>query len=236
LKSSRSALLSARATEFVESVLALHPPIAVFDCDGTLWPNDSGQDFFYWEIKRGLVPKAIADRMLGRYDEYLAGRVDEVTMCGEMVTMHAGMPEKVLDEAAGEFFASIIEPRIFPEMRELVLRLKAQGSDVWAVSSTNEWVVRAGVRDFGIARDHVLAARAAIDNGRATDKLLEIPTDDGKAIAIRRHINAPVACVFGNSMHDFAMLELAQHPFAINPNPDLDAIARERGWRVYRPI
>ena len=28
---------------------------------------------------------------------------------------------------------------------------------------------------------------------------------------------------------------MAQHPFAINPNPDLERLARERGWTVYFP-
>ena len=30
---------------------------------------------------------------------------------------------------------------------------------------------------------------------------------------------------FGNSVHDLAMLEIARHPFAVNPNPDLEKIA-----------
>jgi phosphoserine phosphatase len=31
------------------------------------------------------------------------------------------------------------------------------------------------------------------------------------------------------------MLELARHPFAVNPNPDLEGIAREKGWQIYWP-
>jgi len=44
-----------KASQFIESVLALRPEIAVFDCDGTLWSGDAGRDFFYWEIERGVV-------------------------------------------------------------------------------------------------------------------------------------------------------------------------------------
>jgi len=47
--------LSQQAKQFVESILALKPSVAVFDCDGTLWSGDAGADFFYWEIERGLV-------------------------------------------------------------------------------------------------------------------------------------------------------------------------------------
>jgi phosphoserine phosphatase len=31
------------------------------------------------------------------------------------------------------------------------------------------------------------------------------------------------------------MLELATHPFAINPNPDLEIVATARGWTIYWP-
>jgi phosphoserine phosphatase len=31
------------------------------------------------------------------------------------------------------------------------------------------------------------------------------------------------------------MLSAAKNGFAVNPNPDLEALARQRGWRVYFP-
>lgn len=99
--------LPAGAREFVERVLATHPAIGVFDCDGTLWSGDSGADFFYWEIERGLIPKAVADAALARYDLYNRGQVDETTMCGEMVQIHAGLSERVIREAAEKFFSEV---------------------------------------------------------------------------------------------------------------------------------
>src|SRR5262249_53065387 len=73
--------LSSRALQFVDSVLALRPKIAVFDCDGTLWSGDSGADFFYWEIERGLISPEITAWALPRYEEYKAGNVAEEVMC-----------------------------------------------------------------------------------------------------------------------------------------------------------
>jgi phosphoserine phosphatase len=31
------------------------------------------------------------------------------------------------------------------------------------------------------------------------------------------------------------MLAMSPHPFAINPKPDLEKIAREQGWQIYFP-
>jgi phosphoserine phosphatase len=227
--------LSSAALEFIESVTALKPQIAVFDCDGTLWEGDSGADFFYWEIERGLVSAEVAAWALPRYEDYKAGKVDEETMCGEMVAMNAGIPERRLEEAAEEFFLGVIEHRIFPEMQELTRRLADAGCDLWAVSSTNIWSIAAGVKRFGIPVEHALAVTVEIENGLASDRLIQVPTDEGKAVVIRRNISGQVDACFGNSIHDAAMLELARHPFAIGPTEELEAIARKKHWRIYRP-
>jgi phosphoserine phosphatase len=31
------------------------------------------------------------------------------------------------------------------------------------------------------------------------------------------------------------MLAMAKHSFAVNPNPDLEAVARKFGWQIYFP-
>ncbi len=227
--------LSSAAEQFVESVLALRPKTAIFDCDGTLWEGDAGADFFYWEIERGLVPEAIAQWVLPRYKDYKAGKVDEETMCGEMVAINAGIPERVLEEAAEEFFSSVVEHRIFPEMQQLTRRLAEAGCELWAVSSTNIWAIGAGVKRFNIPGNRVLAVCLEVEDGRVTDRLVHVPTDEGKAVAIRKHVAAPVDACFGNSIHDAAMLELSAHPVAVGPTPELEAVAKEKGWRVYRP-
>ncbi|HVZ61960.1 MAG TPA: hypothetical protein VG892_14345, partial [Terriglobales bacterium] len=77
--------------EFVRSVLELRPQLAVFDCDGTLWPMDSGEGFMNWEIERGLLAPEAASWIKARYREYKEGRVGEERMCGEMVTIHKGL-------------------------------------------------------------------------------------------------------------------------------------------------
>jgi phosphoserine phosphatase len=216
-------------------VLALHLRLAVFDCDGTLWSGDAGRDFFYWEMQRGLVSPEVASAMRERYRLYELGEVDEETMCGEMVTMNAGVPVERLYAAGEEFFEEVVSRRIFAEMQQLTRKLSESGCELWAVSSTNDWVVEAGAARFGIARDHVLAACVSSNDGKATDRLVRVPTDELKVTAIREVIGRPVDAVFGNSIHDQAMLEITEHPFCINPNHDLEWVAKQKNWPVYWP-
>jgi len=226
---------SSPSQRFADSVLALRPRVAVFDCDGTLWNGDSGADFFYWELERGLIAPEVAQWATARYQDYKAGNVGEDTMCGEMVAINAGSSLESLQEAAEEFFSSVVEPRIFPEMLRLTRELDSIGCEVWAVSSTNDWVVREGVKRFGIPRRRVLAACVHIEDGQVTDRIIRVPSGPGKAIAIAEVVKKPVDVCFGNSIHDVAMLEVARHPFAVNPNPDLEKIAEEKGWQIYWP-
>ena len=226
-------------TEFIESVLTLKPRVATFDCDGTLWSVDAGEGFFSWELNQGLVSDNIASWARSRYAAYKAGQVAEDVMCGEMVTMHRGLQEEVVQQACDAYFAQAIAPNIFPEMRELVQRLRASGCDVWAVSSSNQWIIRSGMRSFGIPQNRILAAEVAVENGTITDRLIRVPSGPGKSEAIRSVLkSAPESapdCAFGNAIWDREMLAMSKHPFAINPNPDLKQVALANGWTVYQP-
>jgi len=222
-------------TELLESVLRLQPKLATFDCDGTLWSGDAGEGFFDWELRRGIVSEEIVRWARARYADYRAGKVDEDTMCGEMVTMHRGMRETEVVRAAQEYFDKHFISKVFPEMRDLVARLQDSGCEVWAVSSTNEWVIRESVKHFGIPANQVIAATVEIENGVVTDRLIRVPSGEGKPRAIREVIRRDPDAAFGNSRWDADMLKIAKHGFAVNPNPDLEAMAKEQGWTIYFP-
>jgi HAD superfamily phosphoserine phosphatase-like hydrolase len=221
--------------QFIEHVVGLRPRVAAFDCDGTLWAGDAGETFFDWEIKQSLVTAEVAHSLRARYALYKAGQVAEEDMCGEMVTMHAGMSEATMMQAASEFMTDSFPGRVFPEMRELVQRLQQDGCEIWAVSSSNEWVIRAGMKQFGIGDGRILAAKVELDGDRITSRLVRVPSGPGKPRALREVAAKEIDAAFGNSRWDADMLAMARHGYAVNPNPDLEAAARERGWTVYFP-
>jgi len=173
--------------------------------------------------------------MRARYVEYKAGRISEEGMCGEMVTMHKGLTEARMMKAASDFMTDAFPGHIFPEMQELVERLRENGCEIWAVSSSNEWVIRAGMKAFGIPADRILATKVELENGTITDRLVRVPSGPGKPKALREVVSKDIDAVFGNSRWDADMLMIAKHAFAVNPNPDLEVAARERGWTIYFP-
>ena len=222
--------------QFLDSITRLQPRVAAFDCDGTLWSGDAGERFFDWELRSGDVVSAALDRpMRDRHAAYKRGEVDETTMCGEMVTMHRGIEERKLMDAATRFFKQCFATQIFPDMRELVRRLHENGCEIWAVSSSNEWIIRAAMTYFGIPEDRILAAKVELDGFTATDRLIRVPSGSGKSLALRELVKKDIDAAFGNSRWDTEMLAMAKHAVAVNPNPDLEATAKGRGWRIYFP-
>lgn len=223
------------AQEFKRLVLESKPKVAVFDCDGTLWGGDSGYGFMAWSLEQGLVSRSTSDWIDNRHRSYRAGEVSELDICGEMVQIYEGLRDQELRDAAAQYVNEFVRSHIFPEMVDLVAALRAAGADLWAVSSTNRWVVAEGLRDFGIPENRILAADVRVKDGVITSEILDVPTGPGKAVALRRVGLTNPDAVFGNSIHDLAMLDMAKNPYCVNPSPALLAIAAKNGWGYYRP-
>jgi phosphoserine phosphatase len=221
--------------EFRRAVLDGTPRVAVFDCDGTLWDGDAGLGFMTWSMEAGLLSRDASGWIDARHRLYRQGEVSELAICGEMVQVYAGLRDDELRRAAARYFAAHVEAQIFPEMQALVTDLRAAGTDIWAVSSTNNWVVEEGVKRFGIGPERIMAARVRVHDGLITSDLIDVPTDEGKAEALRRAGIPNPDAVFGNSVHDAAMLEIARRAFPVNPSAALVQMAAQRGWKVFYP-
>jgi phosphoserine phosphatase len=219
----------------IDSVLRLNPRLAVFDCDGTLWSGDAGEAFFDWELNRRVVSEEVVRWARSRYANYRAGKVSEDEMCGEMVTLHRGLKESYVLRLAREFFEENFARQVFADMRHLIRRLETAQCEVWAVSSTNQWVIREAMPYVGISPERILAASAEVIDGVITANLTQVPSGRGKPKAILEVIGRVPDAAFGNSRWDTEMLLLARHAIVVNPNPDLELLARENNWPIYWP-
>ncbi len=223
------------AEEFEQLVLAADPKVAAFDCDGTLWGGDAGYGFMAWSLEQGLVSRSTSDWIDTRHRAYQAGQVSELVICGEMVRIYAGLRDQELRAAAAQYVQEFVRPRVFPELASLVSTLLKKGVEIWAVSSTNRWVVAEGVRDFAIPENRILAAEVRVAAGIITSEILDVPTDEGKVASLARVGITTPDVVFGNSIHDLAMLEIARRAFPVNPSQALLDAAAKHGWGFFRP-
>ena len=187
-----------------------------------------------------LLAPAQTAWLKSRYEGYKRGEVSELAICGEMVQVYHGLRTPLCAPPPPSSSAATSSPTSSPRCWNSSPRLQAAGTDIWAVSSTCDWVIEEGVQRFHIPANRVLAARVECANGLATDRLLDVPTDEGKVASLHRvGITAPDA-VFGNSVHDAAMLAIAQaernqRSLCRQSAADLLRRAAADGWPVYFP-
>src|SRR5258708_425355 len=224
------------AEELQQKVLNLKPKVAVFDCDGTLWDGDAGFGFMEWSLEQGLVSRSTSDWIDTRHRAYRAGTVSEVQICGEMVQIYAGLRETELREAAARYVGEFVLPRVFPEIARLVAKLRAAGVELWAVSSTNKWVVAEGIRAFEIPEARLLAAEVAVVDGTITSTLVDVPTDEGKATALRRVGGERPAGAFCDSIPEPAPPAIGAPCFPLKPSPGRLRSAGRTWWGVCSPL
>jgi len=110
------------------------------------------------------------------------------------------------------------------------------------VTATNEFVTRPIASAFGV--EHLLAVELERDdNGCVTGRTRGVPTfREGKVTRVEAWLAAQGqnwstfddVLFYSDSTNDLPLLERVKTPVATNPTPALDAIARERGWRILR--
>ena len=221
--------------------------IAVFDNDGTLWPEYPLPFQAAFAVDR-LRARAAADAKL-RADpmvgSLLAGDLATL-MAGDrhegllhvVALTHAGLTTDAFRAAVEDWVATAKHPRFgrpydrltYQPMQEVLAFLRAHGFKTWIVSGGGVDFMRAWTeRVYGIPPEQVIGSTGRPKyelrpEGPTLVKTLEhLFVDDkaGKPVGIHQFIGRrPIAC-FGNSDGDLAMLE---YTTIGNPRPTLGVI------------
>jgi HAD superfamily hydrolase (TIGR01490 family) len=122
----------------------------------------------------------------------------------------------------------------------LVARHREAGDRLAIVTATNEFVTAPIARAFEVDTLIALELERTAD-GRCTGRVTGVPSfREGKVARVEAWLAADGlklqdfgrVTVYSDSPNDLPLLEIATDPVATNPSPALDAVARERGWRV----
>jgi HAD superfamily phosphoserine phosphatase-like hydrolase len=145
-------------------------------------------------------------------------------------------------EGGGEPVTVVRGIRARPEMTALIAALTQAGFDVYIVSASPEWLVRAYAPRLGLSRDRVIGMRATATATRTTANV-DTPSTyrAGKVAAIRSRVppggRVPVFAA-GDALTDLEMMEEASDLalFIDRGDPTVRARAEARGWAVQRPF
>ena len=215
--------------------------LCLFDLDETLIPIDSDHAWGEFLILLGWVDEAEFRR---RNDEffamYKAGKLDVHAYIAFVTAPLQTRTPAQLDAAHARFMDEVIAPRMTASARTLVREHLERGDTVALVTATNEFVTAPIARAFGI--EHLIAIRLERNAlGTITGRIVGVPSyREGKVTRVEQWLHEQGAhwadfgstTVYTDSLNDLPLLERATHPVATNPSPALDAVARERGWRI----
>lgn len=210
--------------------------LRIFDLDETLTSCDTSSLFCEYLQSTGLVtdPAFMAEeqRLMDLYAEQKMSVAEYIRF--QMKPL-AHFNQAAVDELTDEFVAQVIVPKLYPEGRELLKQLRAEGHRLVIISATAAFIVRAVARQLGV--DDVLAIDLCTDSeGHYTGEIDGVPTyQQGKVTRLNAWLEAESeslegAAFYSDSMNDLPLLEVVEQPVATNPCPRLAAVAAERNW------
>ena len=175
------------------------------------------------------------------YAHYRAGTLDIQAFLDFQLAPLARHPREELDTWHQEFMARHIEPLITRAARARLALHQDAGHLCALVTATNAFVTGPIARNLGIP--HLIATIPAqrADNGAYTGKPRGTPSfREGKITRVEAWLESlglwwgafQRTWFYSDSHNDLPLLERVSDPVAVDPDPTLAALAREKGWPI----
>lgn len=211
--------------------------LALFDLDNTLLAGDSDYLWGQYLVERGLVDGERYEQENERFfRDYHAGRLDIRAFLRFALRPLAEHPLAELHAWREAFLREKIDPVMLGPARALVERHRAAGDLLMVITATNAFVTAPIAARFGIP--HLIATEPELVDGRYTGEVAGIPAfREGKVQRLDAWLEQTGQTLAGSAFYsdshnDLPLLERVDRPVAVDPDPQLRAVAEERGWPV----
>lgn len=219
---------------------------AFFDLDHTLLPVDScGLWAYFLFTKCGSEEEALTQKQKQFDEEYFHGQLDmEAFMDFEMAILHR-FPRKELEVFREEYLRRFIKPKVTKEALDLVQKYKEAGYITVMVTATHRFPVEPIAKLFHMD-DLICSEPEEDEKGEFTGGWISHSFGPNKVTAVKNYMKARgqeeknwEGCVFySDSKNDYPLLQTMEdyggQPYAANPDPYLEKIAKEKRWPIVR--
>jgi HAD superfamily hydrolase (TIGR01490 family) len=213
---------------------------AFFDLDKTLIEGSSAIHFGRAAYRHGLMTRTQLARDLWANVKFrIRGSTDAGSdeLRQRILDSIAGTPVRDLERMGHEVLAGVL-PRVYPDVLREAYEHQDAGRKIFIVTAASHEM--AELMAYVLFFDGGIGTRSEIHDGVYTGKPDGPFTyREGKAEAIRDRaaaegIDLTQSYAYSDSESDLPMLRVVRHPVAVNPDPELERIAREEGWRIMR--
>ncbi len=213
---------------------------AFFDVDNTMMMGAS----LFW-FARGLATrKYLSSRDIARFAWQqakfrIAGNENPEDMHSireSALAFVADRPVSEIVQASEEIYDELMADRIWSGTRLLAQKHLDAGQRVWLVTATPVELAQIIAHRLGLTG--ALGTVSEIVEGRYTGRLVgemmhgEAKAEAVRALAEREGLDLARCTAYSDSANDLPMLTLCGTAVAVNPDTELRAVARSRGWTV----
>jgi HAD superfamily hydrolase (TIGR01490 family) len=213
--------------------------LTLFDLDHTLLHGDSDVLWCEFLMDEGMLDRqAFAARNADMEARYRAGTVGAEEFAHFYVGTLAGRSPADWEPLRRRFLREIVAPRIPRDATRLVNGHLEAGDLVVMTTATNRFITEMTARHFGIP--YLLATVPELADGKFTGRTTgTLNMREGKVTRLRHWLEERgqsladfESTAYSDSINDLPLLQAVQAPVAVDPDPRLAEIARERGWKV----
>ncbi|ALR77016.1 HAD family hydrolase [[Enterobacter] lignolyticus] len=207
----------------------------IFDLDNTLIDGDSSTWWSEYLVREGLVDDA---RYLAReaalMEDYAHGSMDLHQYVALTLSPLAAMTIPEVDARVARWVDDVILPRVYPQARELIQTLNAQGQPTLVISASVSLLVKPIARALGI--NEAIGVEVRTRDNRYSNCISGTPSyQQGKITRFNAwretQAAAPETVTFyTDSINDLPLCLQADKVVLVNPCPQLRAQGEARQW------
>lgn len=211
--------------------------LALFDLDNTLLNGDSDYLWGQFLVERGIVDASFYESENQRfYDQYLQGTLDIHEFLRFQLEPLARHNRLQLESWRADYLQEKIIPILLDNARKLIDSHRDQGDETVIITATNRFITEPIANYFGVHT--LLATEPEMKDGQYTGGVNGTPCfQEGKVENLQTWLkhngrSLEESWFYSDSHNDLPLLELVDHPVAVNPDDRLAAIADKRDWPV----
>lgn len=216
--------------------------LAIFDLDNTLIAGDSDHLWGEFLLDNNLVDAEDFRKSNDQFfNDYQSGSLNINAYLEFALQALTRFTQDELATLHQQFMHEKIDAIWLPKAVALIRQHRSANDTLLIITATNRFVTEPIAQKLGISE--LLASEPERINSKYTGKVVGVPCfQDGKITRLNQWMEKqqekgkPVSLkgstFYSDSFNDLPLLELVEHPVAVNPDDTLKHVAQEKAWPI----